>query len=427
MLESMHDPSEYIRGLQQLLVSDKKKIAFLFGAGTSLSKKNDSSINIPAIGKMTEDIEKKLNELDKNKAAINEIRDELKTQNRSYNIETLLTNVEQKIQIIGSGTLNGLVKEDFKKLLKDIKKEIRETVGVHKSILEKDNFNDLIHVDFAEWIGRANRKYPIEIFTTNYDYLFELGLEEKNIPYYDGFTGSYQPFFNSESIEALDFVPNQTKLWKIHGSLGWHFDDIKKKVWRKDSDSEDILIYPSSLKYSESKKQPYMALMDRLTNYLKQPDTVLITCGYSFGDEHINERIVTALSTNTSGHVISLFHDIVLENKKKNYLLTKDSDLTKLAKENKKLSVYGCRHAVIGGQYGSWKLKREPDKDDTINIIHYFDEDAPCNPIEEKKERKGDEIWTGEGELFLPDFTKFVIFLQSMVLENSLIGKGSSE
>lgn len=34
-----HDPSEYIRGLQQLLISDKKKIAFLFGAGTSLAKK----------------------------------------------------------------------------------------------------------------------------------------------------------------------------------------------------------------------------------------------------------------------------------------------------------------------------------------------------------------------------------------------------
>jgi hypothetical protein len=31
-----HDTSEYIRGLQQLLISGKKKIDFLFGAGTSL-------------------------------------------------------------------------------------------------------------------------------------------------------------------------------------------------------------------------------------------------------------------------------------------------------------------------------------------------------------------------------------------------------
>lgn len=422
MSEITHDPSEYIRGLQQLLVSDKKKIAFLFGAGTSLAKKNDDSIIVPAIGKMTMDIETLLNETEKYKTAIIEIRDEIEVQNKNYNIETLLSNIEQKIQIIGNGTLNKLGKEDLCNLLKEIKKQIRETVSVHKKILEDSKLEYLIHVDFAEWIGRANRKYPIEIFTTNYDYLFELGLEEKNIPFYDGFTGSYKPFFNSESIEAMDFIPNQTKLWKIHGSLGWHFDYEKKKVWRKDSDSEDILIYPSSLKYSESKKQPYTALMDRLTNFLKQPDTVLITCGYSFGDEHINERIVTALNTNTSGHVISLFYDISRGDDKKEYLLTENSELIKLAKANRKLSVYGCRNSVIGGQFGQWKLNREPDKDDTINISLYFDEDAPCNSEEEtKKEKKGEEIWTGEGELLLPNFIKFVKFLESMILEDDLL------
>ncbi len=57
--------------------------------------------------------------------------------------------------------------------MNEIKKQIRETVSVHKQILEGDKLGNLIHVDFAEWIGRANRKYPIEIFTTNYDYLFE--------------------------------------------------------------------------------------------------------------------------------------------------------------------------------------------------------------------------------------------------------------
>ncbi len=58
-----HDPSEYIRGIQQLLVSDKKRIGFLFGAGTSLAKKNSDSVTIPAIGKMTELIEEELNKV----------------------------------------------------------------------------------------------------------------------------------------------------------------------------------------------------------------------------------------------------------------------------------------------------------------------------------------------------------------------------
>ncbi len=46
-----YNPSEYIRGLQQLLVLDKKKIAFLFGAGTSLSRKNEESITVPLLEK----------------------------------------------------------------------------------------------------------------------------------------------------------------------------------------------------------------------------------------------------------------------------------------------------------------------------------------------------------------------------------------
>ena len=52
-----HDPSEYIRNLQQLLVSDKKLIGFLFGAGTSLVKNpKTNEAYVPAITDMTKDI-----------------------------------------------------------------------------------------------------------------------------------------------------------------------------------------------------------------------------------------------------------------------------------------------------------------------------------------------------------------------------------
>jgi len=413
-----HDPSEYIRQLQQLLVSDKKKIAFLFGAGTSLAKKNEHSIIVPAIGKMTKDIDKELSKTILYKTAIKQIEQEIGTN--KYTVETLLSVIEQKKQVVGNDKLNGLTASEFDNLGKEIKKQIRAIVSIHKKVATK--LENVIHVDFADWIGKADRKFPIEIFTTNYDYLFELGLENKDIPYYDGFTGSYKPFFNSHSVDDLCFLPQETKLWKIHGSLGWHYDEDTKKVWRKDSDDEDILIYPSTLKYNDSKKQPYTALGDRLTNYLKQPDTILITCGYSFGDEHINERILTALKSNTSTHLTVLYYDIFFNEGKKGYALTEDSSLAKLAKGNSKMSVFGCRNAIIGCQFGQWKLKREPDKDDTVNIDFYFDEDAPNNPNEEiKKEIKGEEKWTGEGDLKIPDFKCFVHFLQSMIFSPNAI------
>lgn len=415
-----YDPSEYIRGVQQLLVSDKKKIAFLCGAGTSLAKKTDKTVTVPAVQKMTQKIETELKSILDFSIAVDEIKKEI--GENKFNIETLLTNIEEKRNIIGNGTLNGLNKIQFDNLAEKIKVSIQNIVSVHSLINTQEDIKNVVHVDFAEWIGKAERKFPVEIFTTNYDYLFEIGLEEKNIPYYDGFTGSYNPFFYSESVDDLSVLLQQTKLWKIHGSLGWHFDQESKKVIRSCSDEKDILIYPSILKYANSKKQPYVALMDRLTNFLKQPDSVLFVCGYSFGDEHINERIMTALRTGTTAHVFVLFYDINWEDNKKSYSLTEESFLAKLAKENSKLSVLGCRNAILGCQYGRWKLKREPDKDDTINVNLYFDEDAPAN-INDKigEEKQGKEVWTGEGEFMLTDFSKFVSFLQSMIYKENLL------
>lgn len=420
MNTSSHDPSEYIRGLQQLLISDKKKIAFLFGAGTSLAKKNKYSKSVPAIGELTTNIEYEILESNNGSGspipnAYTQLKDEIGED--KYTIESLLSLLELKREVVGKSSLNGLTEAQFTILINQIKTKIREKISIHKEVEKK--IENVIHADFADWIKKADRKFAVEIFTTNYDYLFEIGLENKDVPFYDGFTGGYKPFFNSESIDDINFLPNQTKLWKIHGSLGWHFDNETKKVWRKDSDSEDMLIYPSTLKYNDSKKQPYTALGDRLTHFLKQPDTILITCGYSFGDEHINERILTALSSNTTAHIYVLYYDILYtDGKKSGYSLTENSYLSRLAKGNNKLSVFGCKNAVIGCKYGEWRLKREPDKDDTINVNFYFDEDFVSNPMAEiKVESTGDEIWTGAGDLTLPDFKKFVDFLQSMIFE----------
>lgn len=409
------DPSECIRGIQQLLVSDKKRIAFLFGAGTSFSKKNDRSPNIPAVKKMTAEIAEKIREKAEFQVVIDEIKEELENENKEFTIESLLSNIEEKIRIIGRGQLNGLSREKFEELDTFIRDRIRTYVSIHKSITS-DLFESMAQCDFASWIRNADRKYAVEIFTTNYDYLIEIGLEQNNVPYYDGFTGSYHPFFNADSLEDLDFLIQETKLWKIHGSLGLHRNADSGKIIRSNSDSEDLLIYPSSTKYSNSKKQPYAAFMDRLHAFLKRDDAVLFTCGYSFGDEHINERILSALKTNTSAHVFALNYDVVWDDKNKSYQFTENSNLAKLAQSCRKISILSSRNAVIGSKYGTWRLKREPDKEDTLNIEWYFDEDAPIKgdaPI--GKEQNGNELWMGTGELTIVDFVKFTNFLHQMI------------
>lgn len=417
------DPSEYIRGLQQLFISDKKKIGFLCGAGSSLAKKNQSSINVPAIGAMTESVMADLCKEEKYKNAVLEIKQEIidRKGKEGFHIEALLSNVEEKKEIIGKGTLNGLKKDDFARLSQEIQNLIHDIVSVHLKI-GKDAYKNMVHCDFAQWIAQAERKNAIEIFTTNYDYLFEIGLEHNNVPYYDGFSGAYNPFFYSHSVDDFNYLPQQTKVWKIHGSLGWSFGEDRKIIRKASSEkngeiNKDIMIYPSISKYEHSKKMPYTALMDRLCNFLKQEDTVLFVCGYSFGDDHINERILAGLRNGSTSHVYVLFYDKAWDGKTPYYTLTEDSKMTQIASVNPRISVFGCRNAVIGGKYGEWKLKREPDKNDDINISLYFDEDAPENvSMSLKQEQVGNEEWTGKGNLKITDFAKLVVFLQSMIV-----------
>lgn len=414
------DPQEYIRGIQNILVSDKKRISFLFGAGTSFGY-------VPLISEMTKKIVVSIGERNtRHKTIFKKIETRIKTNTKQiYNIETILSQIEQIIEFTDNKSgFDGALKKEYEELRSEIKKQIVELVSAHIKIEEDKKVEGLAHSIFADWIGEANRKYPIEIFTTNYDYLIELGLENKDIPYYDGFKGSFNPFFYSNSIEDMNCYNSDAKLWKIHGSLGWKFDEENNKIIRARHEDNDILIFPSIQKYQESKKQPYISFLDRLYNFLKLDDTILITCGYSFNDEHINERIYSALKSNTSAHVVALYYDEIISKEKgktnKQYYLKEGDSLYNLAMKQNKLSAYGMRNAVIGCKYGKWKLNSEPDNDEIIKLNYYYDEDSYDGEEDLKVTKKGTEKPSGEGIFKLPNFNEFVKFLKSMVLENEI-------
>jgi len=392
-----HDPREFVRGLQQILISDTKRLGFLFGAGTSIAVKEGASKDsvIPGIVKMTKDIIDSISD-PKYKKALEIIKKEMKDSGTEYYIEYILSNITQKEQVVGDEKLCGLARDDFEKLRKKIEDEMIKLASVHK---KKDEFIDnLLHCDFAQWIVHASRKSPVEIFTTNYDYLLELGMEYHNVPYFDGFVGSFEPFFSNSSVEDSKFFPQYTKLWKLHGSLGWYLDKKTNKIIRRYQDDSTIIVFPSLLKYDNSKKQPYVSFMDRLSQFIKADDGVLFVSGYSFSDQHINDALLNALDRSRTSHVIALYFDEFNE----------DSHIAKLGTIQPKLSIYGKNSAVIGGKFGDWKLKTEPVSDDSIIMSLYFNEDA----IE------ADQAWTGKGDFKLQDFANFVKFLKYLNYEN---------
>jgi len=400
-----HNPKNEIEQLQRILSSPLKKIGFLFGAGISMQKTDGADLIIGMDDVVTKDSGGNEIILKKGmtsrategfsapqKEAIVKMRVEIEKESKKFNIENLLSKISEKERAANDEKLCGLLKEELKKLRLDIENKIKEIVSVHvgsdKIDIEKTNHNT-----FAKWVKNADREFPVEVFTTNYDYLLELALEKQQIPYFDGFIGSYEAFFCPEWIEADSPVKDWTKLWKLHGSLGWDQNN-NKEIIRTSGAAGKAMIYPSFLKYDHSKKQPYLSYMDRLSYFLRQEDSVLFVCGYSFGDEHINEMILTSLTRSRSSQIFVF---------KKGELKEEDLLFQEIAQKNSQISVYAKKSAVVGCKLGDWKL---PSKE--AQICYY----------KEDKLKTADD-WDGKGELLLGNFKDFTDFLSDFYKKNN--------
>jgi hypothetical protein len=137
----------------------------------------------------------------------------------------------------------------------------------------------------------------VKLFTTNYDTLLEDALALACLPYWDGFTGGAVAFRNYRFGEKEPGPEYRAHVVKLHGSIDWHLGE-EGKVWRvRDGDiyptkSSRVLIYPQSTKYLATQRDPFAAQFDLLRRSLASTDeNVFATCGYSFGDEHINQEI----------------------------------------------------------------------------------------------------------------------------------------
>jgi hypothetical protein len=418
-MEKGHDPREYIRGIQQILINNTIRIGFLFGAGTSMAApltdnagkdlfdhKNRHKPLIPGVWAMTDHIISLITEqaFKEALAIIKEELEEAETDEEKrksvFMLENIISSIDQKLRVIGKGTLCGLKKDQFKELRTIFQKEIIKLVAVQSNKEINLSSSSRLHKDFARWVRYAARKHAIEVFTTNYDYLFELGFESQNLPYFDGFVGGYKPFFDPVSVENDKLLPQWTRLWKLHGSLGWGYDMEERRIIRIREISDDgIVIYPSMLKYDDSRKQPYSSYIERLSSFLKKDDGVLFICGYSFGDEHINDTIMNALAQSKSTTIIALVFD---EN------LNEKSIPINIGRRSNKVMICGNKKALIGGTFADWILKREPAKEDFEFIDQFFDRDAPT-PAKEKGQ--GDEEMKATGRLKLVNFMDFIEFL----------------
>lgn len=161
--------------------------------------------------------------------------------------------------------------------------------------------------------GLHDRRGPVRLFSTNYDTLLEDALALCAVSCWDGFSGGAVAFRNFHFGEPEPALAHRAHVIKLHGSSDWHLGD-DGRVWRvRDGDkypdkAARVLIHPQSTKYMATQRDPFAAQFDLMRRALATAaDNVLAVCGYSFGDEHINQEIEFALAAPDNRTTILVF------------------------------------------------------------------------------------------------------------------------
>lgn len=173
------------------------------------------------------------------------------------------------------------------------------------------------HIDFLNKItARKNNDPRVQIFTTNYDTLFEQAGNKAGFVIIDGFSFSQPRQFSGRWFD-LDivnrektrlkqeesFIQKVFHLYKLHGSLTWE-KNCNGEIEQKNNPTNPLMIYPSSEKYESSYEQPYFEMMSRFQQALRKEETLLIIIGLSLADKHLKNVILEAVEQNPSFQLV---------------------------------------------------------------------------------------------------------------------------
>ncbi len=355
--DTIHNPDQYMSDLRQILTQGKKRIGLLLGAGAPygirIDKKSGTLTDkgeplIPDISGLTAIVLERLDKEERD--AISSFGPQI---GQKPNIEAILSHTRLLATALGSNLIQGFDGKGYKALASKICTIIGDIVNVFLPTAPNP------YTELVAWIGGIAREHPVEIFTPNYDLLIEEALERAIIPYFDGFSGSYEPFFDPASVANNNLPARWSRVWKIHGSLGWAV--VNGRIVRGKGRDATQLIYPDHMKYDQMQKLPYTALFDRLKSFLKTPDSILVSCGFSYSDAHISSVIEEALATNLRSALVACQYNI----------LASEITASTLAVRRPNVSIYAADGAVINGVHGKWQAG-QPLNEEWVEIRKTF-------------------------------------------------------
>jgi len=335
--ENKNQSIESIKKIQEafLKVLDNKNLSFLLGSGCSSYKIEGQEIGIPTMAPMAQEFYG-LSNFEKNKEwLLSKLKIDVEDKNFEKNLEAFLS-VLHSLSFYHS-KINNKADEEAQKINQVINEADEEARKINQVIKEARNFilekclneeniknkrdNELLEVykTFYKKLLTRNSTLPrLNIFTTNYDLYSERAMDSLGIHYANGFTGGISKYFNPTIFnyalaEKMDLsqskwnvIDNFFYLYKIHGSVNWVENDDEGKLFKIQEiqdptfdileNKPTVMIHPTPLKYNASLGSPYSDLFREFQKKLMQNNNILVTIGYSFSDEHINNLIFQAFT-----------------------------------------------------------------------------------------------------------------------------------
>ena len=291
--------------------------AFLIGAGCS------KCAGLPLTAELTE---KSLgsNKLDANSKAILEaIRDQFKGA-ASANIEDYLSELIDLLAIADRRTARGATSKDvslggktygvadLRAAADQIKRGIAAVIDQKVLIETHQRFVQAVHRPLRP--GKDLPGQSVDYLVLNYDTVLEDALALERVAFADGIDGGVTGWWNPQTFDRGGL---SARVYKMHGSINWcEFaeDPLPRRVGASldiaAASDRRILIWPASTKYRETQLDPYAQLADRARRVLRPnrgSQCVLVVCGYSFGDTHINIEIDRALRESSGDLTVVAF------------------------------------------------------------------------------------------------------------------------
>jgi SIR2-like domain len=283
------------RTLQWLTGSDT---CFLIGAGCS------RCAGKPLIGELTDKVLAKVD------SSIKTEFDKLKgAGTRPTTIEDLinyLVRYQHILQTLQIADKHLPTSEWIDDSLHAIKKEIVANIA--------DSWSDSpVHARFLQRIANRWSNSGRDIFTLNYDTLIEATLDKLRYQYVDGFRGTRLGWFDPTVFEETSTCTPNFRVHKLHGSINWMREKtghVRRTVISSADDIKaTVVVYPSEQKYLQTQFGVYETLIGKFRARLRAPNVnnCLVTLGYSFNDEHINEAIIDAVNATGSNLTVIAF------------------------------------------------------------------------------------------------------------------------